>query len=313
MGKVPVVLIDGRVSAARVLEEVKQEARVFAARMGRPPGLAVVLVGDDPPSQTYVASKEKACAEAGIRSFPHRLPEDTPTARIVELVDRLNRDDHVDGILIQVPLPGTVDTLMVLDRVSPEKDVDGFHPANVGRLVRGDRGALVSCTPAGVMRLLDDHGIDPCGKGAVIIGRSDIVGKPMAFLLLHRHATVTICHSRTPDLPGVCRQADILVAAVGRPFLVGPDWVKPGATVIDVGINRVTEREIPERLRPALLAEEGRAEGLARRGTTLVGDVSPEVAKVASHLTPVPGGVGPMTIAMLLKNTLQAARERAGH
>ncbi len=305
------VLIDGRVSAHRVLEEARAEARTFRERVGRPPGLAVVLVGDDPASRVYVASKEKTCGETGITSFPHRLPEETPATDLIRLIDRLNRDEQVDGILVQLPLPGTVDELAVLDRVRRDKDVDGLHPANLGKLVRGDRDALVSCTPAGCMRLLEDHGIDPKGKRAVVVGRSDIVGKPMAFLLLHRHATVTICHSRTVGLAGICREADILVAAVGRPFLVGGDWVKKGAAVIDVGMNRVTEREIPERLRPLVLAREGRAEALKQKGSLLVGDVSPEVEEVAGHLTPVPGGVGPMTIAMLMKNTLQAARLRA--
>jgi methylenetetrahydrofolate dehydrogenase (NADP+) / methenyltetrahydrofolate cyclohydrolase len=304
--------IDGRVSARHVLDEAGREAATFRSRTGRAPGLSVVLVGDDSASKVYVASKEKTCAELGIASFPHHLPGDASTGTLIALIDKLNRDERVDGILVQLPLPGQVDTLEALDRVRHDKDVDGFHPVNVGKLVRGDRDALVPCTPAGCMRLLDDHGIDPKGKRAVVVGRSDIVGKPMAFLLLHRHATVTICHSRTPDLASVCREADILVAAVGRPFLVGGDWVKKGATVIDVGVNRVTEKEIPERLRAALLAEEGRADALARRGYLLVGDVSPEAAEAAGHITPVPGGVGPMTIAMLMKNTLMAANLRAG-
>jgi methylenetetrahydrofolate dehydrogenase (NADP+)/methenyltetrahydrofolate cyclohydrolase len=305
------VLIDGRVSAHRVLEEARAEARTFRERVGRAAGLAVVLVGDDPASCVYVSSKEKTGKETGISSVIHRLPEETPTSEIISLVDRLNSDERVDGILVQLPLPGTVDELAVLDRVRRDKDVDGLHPANVGKLVRGDRDTLVSCTPAGCMRLLDDHGLDPEGKRAVVVGRSDIVGKPLAMLLLHRHATVTICHSRTVGLAGVCREADILVAAVGRPFLVGGDWVKKGAAVIDVGINRVTGREIPERLRTLVLAREGRAEALKQKGSILVGDVSPEAEEVAGHLTPVPGGVGPMTIAMLMKNTLQAARLRA--
>jgi len=304
--------IDGRVSASHVLDEAKKEAALFRSRVGRAPGLSVILVGDDPASRVYVGSKERTCGEVGVASFPHHLPGETSCGQIIALVDRLNQDDRVDGILVQLPLPGTVDTIEVLDRVRADKDVDGFHPTNVGKLVRGDRDALVPCTPAGCMRLLDDHGLDPKGKHAVVVGRSDIVGKPMAFLLLHRHATVTICHSRTPDLAAVCRGADILVAAVGRPFLVAGVWVKPGAAVIDVGVNRVTEKEIPERLRPVILAQEGRAEALARKGSLLVGDVSPEAASAAGHLTPVPGGVGPMTIAMLMKNTVLAANLRAG-
>jgi len=303
--------LDGRVSASHVLAEARRDAGLFRARVGRAAGLSVVLVGDDPASRVYVSSKEKACGEAGIASLPHHLPGEASTGDLISLIDRLNADERVDGILVQLPLPGLVDTIEVLDRVRADKDVDGFHPTNVGKLVRGDRDALVPCTPAGCMRLLDDHDIDPRGKHAVVIGRSDIVGKPMALLLLHRHATVTICHSRTPDLAEVCRGADILVAAVGRPFLVEGKWVKPGATVIDVGVNRVTEKEIPERLRPLVLGQEGRAEALARKGSILVGDVSPEAWEVAGHLTPVPGGVGPMTIAMLMRNTLLAANLRA--
>lgn len=304
MGKAKI--IDGNEIAAKVLAEVKGETEEFSAKKGRPPGLAVVLVGDDPASSVYVRMKIKDCGRCGIESFSHRLPAETPGEEILDLVDRLNEDDKVDGILVQLPLPEGVDTKSVLDRIDPTKDVDGFHPINVGRLVRGDREVLMPCTPLGVMRMLDEAGVDPHGTRAVVIGRSDIVGKPMALLLLHRHATVTICHSRTPDLPGVVREADIVVAAVGRPLMVERHWVKEGAAVIDVGMNSIGPDQAPE----VITADPARISDFEKKGYTLVGDVSPDAVDVAGHYTPVPGGVGPMTRAMLMANTMNAARWR---
>lgn len=306
MGKARI--IDGNEIAAKVLAEVKSETEGFAAETGRPPGLAVVLVGDDPASSVYVRMKIKDCGRCGIESFSHRLPAETPTEKILDLVNRLNGDDKVDGILVQLPLPEGVDTISVLDRIDPAKDVDGFHPINVGRLVRGDHAVLMPCTPSGVMRMLDESGVNPHGARAVVIGRSDIVGKPVALLLLHRHATVTICHSRTPDLPGVVREADIVVAAVGRPLMVEKDWVKEGAAVIDVGMNSISREESPE----VITGDPTRIRDFEKKGYTLVGDVSPGVVDVAGWYTPVPGGVGPMTRAMLMANTMNAAKWRAG-
>ncbi len=306
MGKARI--IDGNEIAAKVLAEVKTETEGFVSKHGRAPGLAVVLVGEDPASSVYVRMKIKDCGRCGIESFSHRLSADTPTGEILDLVDRLNHDEVVDGILVQLPLPDGVDTISVLDRIDPAKDVDGFHPINVGRLVRGDREVLMPCTPTGVMRMLDESGVDPHGTRAVVIGRSDIVGKPMALLLLHRHATVTICHSRTPDLPGVVREADIVVAAVGRPLMVEKHWIKEGATVIDVGMNSIGLAESPE----VITGDPARISDFEKKGYTLVGDVSPDVVDTASWYTPVPGGVGPMTRAMLMANTMNAAKWRTG-
>src|SRR4249919_870182 len=273
------VRIDGKALALKVRAEVAEDVRAW----GAPVCLATILVGDDPASHTYVGSKHEASQEAGIDSRDHRFPSETPESEILELIADLNADDGVDGILVQLPLPEHMDEPTVLRSVDPAKDVDGFHPSNAGLLFLGEP-FLVPATPSGVMVMLAEHGVELRGKEAVIIGRSEIVGKPMAMLLLAEHATVTICHSRTEDLAAHTRRADILVAAVGRPGLVTPDMVKPGATVIDVGVNRT---------------ESG-----------LVGDVDASVAEVAGLLTPVPGGVGPMTIAMLLQNTLRAARYR---
>lgn len=279
-------IIDGKAIAARLREEMAGEARRLAERLGRPPGLAVIRVGDDPASEVYVRNKRRAAEKAGVRSWEYHMPADTPREALLDKIAELNADGAVDGILVQLPLPGHLDEDEVVAAVSPEKDVDGFHAHNVGRLWQG-RPGLVPCTPLGVMRLLEEIGVDPAGKRAVVIGRSQIVGKPMAALLLNAHATVTICHSRTKNLPAVSCEADILVAAVGRPRFVQRDWVKPGAVVIDVGINRL---------------EDG----------SLAGDVDFDaVRSVAGYITPVPGGVGPMTIAMLLANTLQAAAARA--
>ena len=298
--------IDGQRIFNKVIEEVSAEVESFRRTAGRSPGLAVVLVGEDPASMVYVRMKIKNCGMCGIESFSHRLPAETPGAQVLDLVDQLNEDDRVDGILVQLPLPGGIDETEVLDRISPAKDVDGFHPVNVGRLVRGDGDVLMPCTPAGVMRMLDEEGIDPKGKHAVVIGRSNIVGKPLALLLLHRHATVTVCHSRTQDLAGVARQADILVAAVGRPLMVEKSWVREGAVVIDVGVNQISREQATE----VILEDPARVEDFDRKGYTLVGDVSPDAAETAGWITPVPGGVGPMTRAILMSNTIKAARLR---
>ncbi|GBE14227.1 bifunctional protein FolD protein [bacterium BMS3Abin14] len=301
-------IINGKEIAARVLAEVKVEADRFTASAGRPPGLAVVLVGENPASAVYVRMKVKDCGICCIRSFSHRLPEHAATGEVLDLIDSLNGDSQVDGLLVQLPLPDGMDTNSVLDRIDPAKDVDGFHPVNVGRMVRGDSAVLKSCTPAGVMRMLDEAGVDPAGKRAVVIGRSDIVGKPMALLLLHRHATVTMCHSRTPDLDEIARKADILVAAVGRPLMVKKDWIREGAAVIDVGMNQVLRENAPE----ILMKDPGRVRDFEKKGYTLVGDVSPDAVEAAGWYTPVPGGVGPMTRAMLMANTVQAAGWRLG-
>jgi methylenetetrahydrofolate dehydrogenase (NADP+)/methenyltetrahydrofolate cyclohydrolase len=284
--------IDGKAFAERLRERVAAAVPAFAAAARRKPGLAVVLVGEDPASQVYVRSKNKATVEAGMESFEHRLPADTGEAELLALVRALNIDPRVDGILVQLPLPGGIDERNVIEAIDPRKDVDGFHPINAGRLAVGEE-ALVPCTPLGCLMLLKERLGDLSGLEAVVIGRSNIVGKPMAQLLLRENCTVTLAHSRTRDLPQVVRRADIVVAAVGRPEMVKGDWLKPGATVIDVGINRVPG------------AEEGKAR--------LVGDVDYAGAcEVAGAVTPVPGGVGPMTIAVLLRNTLAAAHARAG-
>lgn len=286
-------LIDGKAFAARLRETVGELASAFEAQAGRKAGLAVVLVGEDPASQVYVGSKGKASVAANMASFEHRLPADTNEADLLALVEQLNRDPAVDGILVQLPLPGALDEQSIIAAISPDKDVDGFHVINAGRLAVGQRG-FVPCTPLGCIMLLKDLHGDLSGMEAVVIGRSNIVGKPMAQLLLDANTTVTIAHSRTRDLPAVVRRADIVVAAVGRAEMVKADWLKPGATVIDVGINR---------LPPA----EGEAKG------RLVGDVDfAGASEVAGAITPVPGGVGPMTIAVLLRNTLVAAYRNAG-
>jgi methylenetetrahydrofolate dehydrogenase (NADP+)/methenyltetrahydrofolate cyclohydrolase len=285
--------IDGKAFAANLRARIGAAAGEFALVAGRQPGLAVVLVGDDAASQVYVGAKGKACAEAGIASFEHRLPATTSAAELLTLVERLNRDPEVDGILVQLPLPQGLDEQAVIAAIDPDKDVDGFHVINAGRLAVGQEG-FVPCTPLGCLMLLKDHLGDLSGLDAVVIGRSNIVGKPMAQLLTDANATVTIAHSRTRNLADVVRRADIVVAAVGRPEMVRGDWIKPGATVIDVGINR---------LPPAADGAKGR----------LVGDVAFEEALgVAGAVTPVPGGVGPMTIAVLLRNTLVAAHRHAG-
>ena len=280
--------IDGRGFAERMLIETAREVALFTAEHHAVPGLAVVLVGEDPASQVYVRNKAKSCVAAGMNSMMHRLPADTGQEALLALVAQLNADPAVDGILVQLPLPAGIDAEQVLSAIDPDKDVDGFHVVNAGRLAVGLPG-LVPCTPLGCLMLLSAELGDLSGLNAVVIGRSNIVGKPVAQLLLGENCTVTVAHSRTRDLPGICRQADVLIAAVGRPEMVRGSWIKPGATVIDVGINRV-ERD-----------------GRSR----LVGDVHfEEASAVAGRITPVPGGVGPMTIACLLRNTLQAARLR---
>jgi len=295
----------------RVRDEILSELRPRVDRLkqerGRVPGLAVVLVGNDPASEIYVRNKAKKARELGLSGTELVFPESMSEEQLLAEVDRLNRDDSVDGILVQLPLPKQIDARKVIDAIAPEKDVDGFHPSNVGMLHLG-RPALVPCTPAGVMRLIDSTGVAIDGKHAVVIGRSDIVGKPMAALLLQRNATVTICHSRTRDLPSIARTADLLVAAIGRPLFVTADFVKPGAIVIDVGMNRV-ESDFAPRLQHD--AEKSRL--LDKNGSVLLGDVDyARVRDVASWITPVPGGVGPMTIAMLMRNTVTAAERRRG-
>jgi methylenetetrahydrofolate dehydrogenase (NADP+)/methenyltetrahydrofolate cyclohydrolase len=303
--------LDGVAVAAEIRAEVAPAVAAFTAKMGRPPGLGIILVGNDPASEVYVGSKLKSAGEAGLRADLQRLPAAASLADLMAVVDALNRSEVHDGILVQSPLPeamGADAERQVFDAVRADKDVDGFHPINVGRLVQ-NRASLVACTPSGVIELLERSQIRIAGTRAVVIGRSDIVGKPMALLLLHRHATVTICHSRTPNLPQVAAEADILVAAIGRPGFVTRDFVKPGATVVDVGTTPVSDRAVVERL-----FEPGskRREAFAKRGQLVVGDVHPNVAEVAGALSPVPGGVGPLTIALLLKNTLLAAQVRAG-
>ncbi len=299
-------LLDGLGLARRIHGEIRPEVAAFAAKHGRPPGLAIVLVGADPASEVYVRNKLRSGAEIGFRADLERLPASATTADVLALVRRLNASPVHDGVLVQSPLPramGDDAGQRIFDAIVPSKDVDGLTPVNMGLLVQ-KRAQFVACTPSGVVELLEREGIQIAGRHAVVIGRSDIVGKPMALLLLHRDATVTIAHSRTRNLEALCRQADILVAAVGRPGLVTKGFVKPGATVVDVGINSMTD----EGTVLGLFPEGHRRLALFRaKGSVLVGDVHPEVAEVAGALTPVPGGVGPLTIAMLMRNTLHAA------
>lgn len=302
-------VLDGQALATRMQEEIKPQVADFISKHGRPPGLGIVLVGNDAASQVYVRNKVKAGADVGFRVDLERMPESATLTDVLTLVERLNKSPDHDGILVQSPLPkamGAGAQQRVFDTIAADKDVDGFGAESVG-LLSQNRPKLVACTPAGVIELLEREKIQIRGRHAVVIGRSDIVGKPMAMLLLHRDATVTICHSRTPDLPAVCRQADILVAAVGRAGLVTNDFVKPGAAVIDVGMNRVTDPAVAAQLFPA---GHPRLASFQAKGSVLVGDVHPAVAEVAGALTPVPGGVGPLTITMLMMNTLHAARAR---
>jgi len=298
-------ILDGTKMAAEIRAEVAAEVKAMAAG-GVRPGLAVVLAGHNPASEVYVRGKVKSSEEVGIYSEKHAPPETVTTAELLTLVDDLNHRSEIDGILVQLPLPPQVDAKKVLLAVDPAKDVDGFHPMNVGYLST-QRPGLVPCTPAGVMEILKRSGIPVAGEEAVVVGRSDIVGKPVAMLLLNANATVTVCHSKTHDLPSVCRRADILVAAIGRAGMITQDFVKPGATVIDVGINKVTNRLDFDRF---FAGNKKREETFLAKGSTLVGDVHPEVAEVAGAITPVPGGVGPLTIAMLMANTVKAAKLR---
>ena len=302
-------LLDGQALGRRMQEEIAPEVAAFTRQHGRPPGLGIVLAGHDPASEVYVRNKLKAAGEAGFRADLERLPDTATLGDALALVDRLNRSDVHDGILVQSPLPkgmGTGAQQRVFDAIAAEKDVDGFGAESVGLLVQ-NRPKLVACTPAGIIELLVRADIQIAGRHAVVIGRSDIVGKPMALLLLHRDATVTICHSKTVDLPAVCRQADILVAAIGRPGLVTRDYVKPGAAVVDVGMNRVTDPAVAASL---FHESHPRLAIFRAKGSVLVGDVHPSVVEVAGALTPVPGGVGPLTITMLMMNTLRAAQAR---
>ncbi|OPA79740.1 bifunctional methylenetetrahydrofolate dehydrogenase/methenyltetrahydrofolate cyclohydrolase FolD [Campylobacter pinnipediorum] len=279
-------ILDGKISSANAKEQIKHETEVLK-NIGVEPALAVILVGENKASQTYVASKEKACIQTGIKSIIHRLPESTTQSELLALINVLNLDDGVDGILVQLPLPKHIDTNTVLENIRCDKDVDGFHAINVGKLASGFKDGFVPCTPLGIMNMLNEYNIDPAGKNAVIIGRSNIVGKPMASLLLNANATITITHSKTKNLKEICKNADIIVAAIGKPNFVTKDMVKDGAIVIDVGINRLDDG-------------------------SLCGDVDfKNVAEKTSYITPVPGGVGPMTIAMLLKNTIKSTQNRA--
>ena len=300
-------VLDGIKISGEIKAEVAAEVQTLTAA-GIRPGLAVVLVGNDPASEIYVRGKVKSCEDLGIYSEKHTPSDTISTETLLKLVADLNERDEIDGILVQLPLPPQVDAKRVLMAVDPRKDVDGFHPVNVG-LLSTQRPGLVPCTPAGVIEILKRSNIAIAGQEAVVVGRSDIVGKPVAMLLINGNATVTVCHSKTRDLAGVCRRADILVAAIGRAGLITRDFVKPGAAVIDVGTNKVTDRAEFERL---YSGHPKREESFRTKGSTLVGDVHPEVAAVAGALTPVPGGVGPLTIAMLMSNTVHAAKLRRG-
>ena len=300
-------ILDGNKIAAEIRAEVASEVKGMSDA-GMRPGLAVILVGHNPASEIYVRGKVKSSQEVGIYSEQLTPPDTISTSELLDLVLQLNRRDEIDGILVQLPLPAQVDPKKILMAVDPAKDVDGFHPVNVGFLST-QRPGLVPCTPAGIMEILKRSNTPVAGQEAVVVGRSDIVGKPTTMLLINGNATVTVCHSKTRDLPGVCRRADILVAAIGRAGMITRDFVKPGATVIDVGMNKVTDRAEFERL---FAGNAKREETFRAKGSTLVGDVDPKVADVAGAITPVPGGVGPLTIAMLMANTVKAAKMRRG-
>ena len=303
----PARILDGTKIAAEIRAEVAARAKTLTVS-GVRPGLVVVLVGHNPASEVYVRGKVKSSREVGLYSEQHTRDESVTTEALLDLVAELNRRDEIDGILVQLPLPAHVDSKKILLAVDPAKDVDGFHPMNVGYLST-QRPGLVPCTPAGVMEILQRSQIAINGQEAVVVGRSDIVGKPVAMLLLNQNATVTVCHSKTRDLPGVCRRADILVAAIGHAGMITADYVKPGATVIDVGINKITDRKEFDRF---FAGNKKREETFLAKGSTLVGDVHPEVAEIAGAITPVPGGIGPLTIAMLMANTVKAAMLRRG-
>jgi methylenetetrahydrofolate dehydrogenase (NADP+) / methenyltetrahydrofolate cyclohydrolase len=298
------VLMDGRTLAHEITDGMRQEVDASGLR----PGLAVILVGENPASAVYVRMKEKACEKLGFFSSGFRLPADVSEAELTTLILRLNNDPDIHGILLQLPIPGHLDEKKMLSLISPDKDVDGFHPVNVGKLMVGDE-CFVPCTPRGIMALIDAYNVELEGKRAVVIGRSNIVGKPIAMLMLHRHATVTICHSRTVDLAGLCREADVLIAAVGRPYFVDETFVKPGATVVDVGVNRVNDVKTASQL---FGLESPKLQKIRDKGYVLCGDVNFEaVESKAALLTPVPRGVGPLTIAMLMQNTFDSAKRFA--
>ena len=303
----PARILNGNAIRDQIYSELTGEIATLSST-GIRPGLAAVLVGENPASKIYVSSKIAASEKLGLASINITPPATISTAELLAIVEDLNRRDDVDGILVQLPLPAQIDAKKILEAVDPAKDVDGFHPLNVGRLVAG-RPNLVACTPLGVMEILRRSEIQIEGANAAVLGRSDIVGKPMALLLMHANATVTICHSKTRDLPETVRRADIVVAALGRAAMVTPDFIRPGATVIDVGINRITDAALAENLFERF---PGRLAGFRAKGSAVVGDVHPDVANVAGALTPVPGGVGPLTIAMLMSNTVRAARLRRG-
>lgn len=303
----PATILDGNKIASEIRGEVTAEVKAMSAA-GMRPGLAVVLAGNNPASEIYVRGKVKSSEEVGIYSEQHTPSSQVTTQELLDLISDLNRRDEIDGILVQLPLPTQVDSKKVLLAVDPAKDVDGFHPMNVGFLST-QRPGLVPCTPAGIMEMLERSRIKIAGQEAVVVGRSDIVGKPMAMLLLNANATVTVCHSKTRDLAGVCRRADILVAAIGRTGMVTKEFVRPGATVIDVGMNKITDRAEFDRF---FKGNEKREQAFAKNGSTLIGDVDPAVFEIAGALTPVPGGVGPLTIAMLMANTVRAAKMRRG-
>jgi len=296
-------IIDGKALAEQIREEVKSGVEKLKSEKGIVPGLGVILVGENPASEVYVRNKARACEHVGIYSETIKLLEDISEEELLNHVDKLNNREDIHGILVQLPLPEHINSEKILFAISPDKDVDGFHPINVGKLTTGEE-TFYPCTPSGIIEIIKRQGIEIKGKEAVIIGRSNIVGKPVAFLLLHNHATVTICHSRTVDLPKVAKRADILIVAVGKPLIVTDEYVKPGAIVIDVGINRIKKEDASEELL------NWRKDAFEKRGSTLVGDVDfLKVKEIAGYLTPVPGGVGPLTVAMLMKNTLKSAKK----
>jgi len=302
------IILNGNKIATQIRAEVADDVKKLTAA-GKRPGLAVILAGHNPASEIYVRNKVKACEQLGIYSEKHTPPDSVTTEQLLALVRELNTRNEIDGILVQLPLPSQVDTRKVLLAVAPEKDVDGLHPVNVGNLVT-QRPGLVPCTPSGVIEILRRSNIPIEGQNAVVVGRSDLVGKPVAMLLLNAHATVTICHSKTRNLPAVCRQADILVAAIGKAGMVTKDFVRPGAVVIDVGTTKITDRATFDKF---FAGDAAREKSFAEKGSTLIGDVDPHVAEIAGAVTPVPGGVGPLTIAMLMVNTVKACRLRRGN
>jgi methylenetetrahydrofolate dehydrogenase (NADP+) / methenyltetrahydrofolate cyclohydrolase len=296
----------GKVTAAAIKSEVAEEVNQLKSQ-GIVPGLATVLVGEDPASEMYVGSKVKSCQELGMFSELVRMPADTTQEELLKTIEKLNSDNRIDGILVQLPLPGQIDETPILEAIRPDKDVDGFHPVNTGKLTKGET-SLAPCTPMGIMEMMAREKVEIKGAEAVIVGRSNIVGKPMGLLMLHKHATVTLCHSRSRDLPGICRRADILIVAVGRPAMITREYIKEGAVVVDVGTNRITSMEqVVELFGP----DSPRIESFKKRGSTVVGDVHPMAPYgIAAAITPVPGGVGPLTIAHLMKNTLIACKIR---